>query len=934
MRRLLSFALLLPAMAAAQPPAGSPAATPAPTPAAAPPAASADTAGRTPQDSARAARGTCSSQAECAAVAERRRQRRTPVRQAVTPDLERSAFADATARTLLTRARQARLAQDSALRAYDARTYQRLSVGVGLRAIGRERLLFRGENAARVRWARGQGVSIEPLAARAVAPAFKEAKASFDVGDFAPLPYFPGRETLWFPSGDMKVARAEVDERDMLHPLATGAEAYYRYATGDSVSFRLPDGSRVTLREMRITARRPQWRAFVGSFWFDAERGSLVRAGYRMAADMDIWDVAGEDARREFDQAIAKAGGDARKAYEEALSKAGSRLDTARAREQMNRAIELARRTAGAEREDDDVPTLVKGLINPMRATISAITVEYGLYEGRFWLPRLNVAEGEAQAGFIRMPVRVEERYRYDAVNAAAAPLRIPTPTELGLGDDTTSYAQGSITIGDAGPDTATTAAGRATRDSARVRGLALRVDSLQRRLDSAVTRADTARTRQLRQRLARARVSVQMAARRRDECARDSTYFAGVRTRHDDDVPMRVAVRRPCDPTRLERSAELPGSIYEPGEGIFGTAERDALLAALESFDLQPGWSPQRPDFRTGPAFLRFNRVEGLSVGGEATSVLGLGFTAQASARIGVSDLVPNGELALSRSNGRQTLRGAVFHRLGVANDDWGAPLSFGASLANLLYARDEGFYYRTWGAELTGTRARLLGGAPLAWRLFAERQRGATRELRQTITGADFIPNIAGERATLVGTGGELARTFGVDPTGWRLFARGRTEGAWVDWSADDSTGRAAGYGRGLADATLSRGLGRFAAAITGAAGGIAGDAPTQRLFYVGGYQTVRGQFARPDTAGYVGNAFWMTRSELGFNTTSARPSVFYDMGWAGDRRDFSKPGRPLSGYGLGISFLDGLVRADLSRGLWPEKRTRFDVIVEARF
>jgi hypothetical protein len=599
----------------------------------------------------------------------------------------------------------------------------------------------------------------------------------------------------------------------------------------------------------------------------------------------------------------------------------------------MDRALEIARRTAGAEREGEDVPALVKGLINPMRATISAITVEYGLYEGRFWLPRLNVAEGEAQAGFVRMPVRVEERYRYDAVNAGTTPLRIPTPTELGLGDDTTSYAGGSIVIGTDGRDTASTAAGRARRDSVRVGELARRVDTLRLRLDSALARGDTARARQLRRSVARAQAAVQMAARRRDECARDSTYFSGVRTRYDDDVPMRVAVRRPCDPSRLERSAELPGSIYEPGEAIFGTAERDALLEALESFDLQPGWGPQPPQFRTGLAFLRFNRVEGLSVGGEATSVLGLGYTAQASARIGVSDLVPNGELALSRSNGRQTLRGAVFHRLGVANDDWGAPLNFGASLANLLYARDEGFYYRTWGAELTGQRRTFFGGTPIDWRLFAERQRGATRELRQTFTGADFIPNIAGERATLVGAGSQLARTFGVDPTGWRLFTRGRAEGAWVDRTAD-STDRAAGYGRGLVDATVSRGFGRFAAALTGAAGGIVGDAPIQRLFYVGGYQTVRGQFARPDSAGYVGDAFWMTRSELGFNTVSARPSVFYDMGWAGDRRDFSKPGRPLSGYGVGISFLDGLVRADLSRGLWPQKRTRFDVILEARF
>src|SRR5689334_9022052 len=68
---------------------------------------------------------------------ESRRQSRAPRHVAVTPDLERTAFADAAARTLLARARVARLAQDSALRAYDAKTYQRLSVGMGFRRFGR-----------------------------------------------------------------------------------------------------------------------------------------------------------------------------------------------------------------------------------------------------------------------------------------------------------------------------------------------------------------------------------------------------------------------------------------------------------------------------------------------------------------------------------------------------------------------------------------------------------------------------------------------------------------------------------------------------------------------------------------------------------------------------------------------------------------------------
>jgi hypothetical protein len=368
----------------------------------------------------------------------------------VTPELERSAFRDARARSLLERARAARLAQDSALLAYDAKTYQRLSVGLGIRRLGRDRLLMRTEHAARVRWGRGSGIWVEPTGRRAVFPMVKEAEGEADLTEATPIPYFPGARVAVDPV-QPDGGRPGRGERERHAPPARHrAEAYYRYATGDSVSIRLPDGRTIALRELRITARRPEWRAFVGSFWFDVDRGSLVRAAYRMAADMDIWEVAGEDARREFDQAVTRAGGEARRAYEEALKMARTRADTARAREQMDRAVALARRAAGAERDDDDVPALVKGLITPMRANLSAITVEYGLYEGRFWLPKVNVAEGEAQAGFLRVPVRFEESFRYNSVNGADRVPRVPSPTELGLAaGDTLGGGDISIVIGD-----------------------------------------------------------------------------------------------------------------------------------------------------------------------------------------------------------------------------------------------------------------------------------------------------------------------------------------------------------------------------------------------------------------------------------------------------------------------------------------------------
>ena len=837
--------------------------------------------------------------------------------------------------------------------AYDARTYQRVSIGMKVRAIGRDRLFFRNETAARVRWSRAGGVSIEPTGRRAVAPMFKEADLRSDFDELAPVPYFPGRETLWFPSSEMGRAQVEVDENELLHPLAAGAEAYYRYATGDSVAIRLPDGRAIGLRELRVTARRPDFRAFVGSFWFDTGSGALVRAAYRSAAELDVWRFVDEERERELAQARERARTDTSKAARDAL------------------------RAAEAEYRDDDVPRWVKGTMSPMRARISAITVEYGLHQGRFWLPRANVAEGDAQAGFLRIPFRLEERFRYEGVNGDARP--VARPAALVGADTVLADTSGVVTAGvwiggDDGEEGAARAQIRGLAQRGQLDSLALvyvaRAQAERRRADSLRTGGDTTKARQALWRAGVAERRAALTRRQASDCRTGSTYYAGTRTRHDG--ALRVAVHLPCDTTRLATSPDLPPSIYEPGEELFGGADRDALVAALGDFGLQPGWMPQRPALRTGLDLVRFNRVEGLSVGGEATSVLGKGYTARALARLGVADLVPNGELALLRSNGQWTRRAAVYHRLAVANDDWGAPLSFGASLASALYGRDEGFYFRSWGAEVGATRDGVLGRATLGWRAFAERQRAATREMRRGALGADFLPNVEAPTVTALGAGLDAARSWGVDPAGLRLSTRARVEGAALDWARRalvvpdpratqvpggprptrviDGRG-ARGYLRTMAEATLSRALGPLAASVTGAGGvmaGVGGDRdvlPAQRLFYLGGLQTVRGQFARPTNAlgavtgsgvraGHVGDAFWLARTEVGLDGMAVRPTVFYDVGWAGPRADLARPGRPLSGVGAGASFLDGLFRVDLSRGIAPERRWRLDLSLEARF
>ena len=830
------------------------------------------------------------------------RRRRGARRLPMTPALAASAFADPGARDLLLRARAARLRQDSALLSYDAKTYQRMSIGLGLRRLARDRLLLRSENASRVQWQRGVGVWLEPTGQRAVFPIAKEAESEFDAVDLAPIPYFPGREALWFPSSDFGTVHAEVDDREMVHPVAAGAEAYYRYATGDSVILQLPEGRRIVLRELRITARRPQWKLFVGSFWFDVATGDLVRAAYRMAADMDIWQVAEEEMERERQEELA----------------AGHKPDP-----------------------DDDIPGWVKGMFNPMRATISAITVEYGLYEGRFWLPKANVAEGSAQAGFMRVPFRIDERFTYASVNGRDSLPPLPLARSAsGSGADSarsdstlgSSYALGTIsdeTDEDAADDTTAEAhfsvdltgssRGSPSADSLIARHVRS-ADSLKGIADSLTVTGDTAKARRFADRARRARRRAAQERERVRACATDSTYVRGVESRYRGEL--RIGVRMPCDRKRLANSPDLPGSIYDPGEQLFDEGARDELVRALD-LSLQPGWAPQPPQLVWGLDMLRYNRVEALSAGVGARQVLGRGYTAAAEARLGVADWQPNGELSLARSNGRETIRAGAYRRLAYAND-WGSPLSFGSSLSALLYGRDEGFYYRAWGGELAGSRERW--GTLLDWRLFAERHDSARVETQFSLghlvnSNTRFLPNIQAREGLVTGAAATLHRSFGVDPAALRLVTDVRLEGAAGDFD----------YTRGAVDATISRGLGRrLAGSLTASAGTSGGAPPPQRLWYLGGFRTVRGQVA--GTA--AGDAFWLGRAELGTSVVSIRPVIFYDVGWAGDRTAWRHSGRPLSGAGVGASLLDGLVRFDLARGIHPRQLVRFDMYVEAKF
>jgi hypothetical protein len=716
----------------------------------------------------------------------------------VTPAVLATAFKDPRARELLLRAREARLTQDSTLTGYDANSYERMSVGMGFKRIGRDRLLMRAERASHVMWQRGKGAIVDVTGQRSAFPMIDGVgRGDINIaGEIGDIPYVPGRETLWIGSG---LAKADVSENEIIHPLATGAEAYYTYQSGDSVSFHLPGGQRIELRELRIRPRQPKWNVAVGSLWFDVATAQLVRAVYRMAQEMDIMAVAKEENEDMHDP-------------------------------------------------DDEIPRWVKPMIMPMKANVSAITVEYGLHEGRFWLPRSQAIEGEAQVSFMHIPFKLEQRYTYSSVNG--------------------NEPMADVIV--AALDTARDSVSRATRRE-----------------------------------------------RRRTECQQGTQRL---RVQNRSEEGLRVLVRTPCDTVALARSADLPKSIYDEGEAVFGTAERDALVSEALTLGAQPEWAPQKATLSYGLTYTRFNRIEGLSTALAVDRVLGAGYSTHAVFRLGVADLSPNGELWLDRTDGRRKIGVGVYRRL-VASNDWGDPLGFSSSVSALLFGRDEGFYYRTWGGELTGEKDE---GLIRNWRLFAEQHFDATVHTEFAIAHPGGVKgdltNIDAVNGTIVGLGVMHHSSYGLDPHGFRALTDLKLEGATGSFD----------YSRGSLQTTLSHGLGGLDGALTLGAGTSGGRVPIQKQFFLGGVQTVRGQKA----GAAIGDSFWMTSAEIGSRSTGFRKIVFGDLGWAGRRTDFSHPGRPLSGAGIGASFMDGLIRIDLAKGIYPEKSVRANLYVEARF
>ncbi|HWH50868.1 MAG TPA: hypothetical protein VN651_04955, partial [Gemmatimonadaceae bacterium] len=159
--------------------------------------------------------------------------RRAARRLAVTAEVERTAFRDDAARTLLLRARGARMAQDSAVTSYAAAVHERLTARLGIGERGPTRVLYRQESAMRVEWSAAVGARVRMTGARVGIPVADHSdeldalRSDLSQGQMSPIPYYPGQEAMWLGE---RIVRSDVDDRSFVQPLADGSEAYYTFA--------------------------------------------------------------------------------------------------------------------------------------------------------------------------------------------------------------------------------------------------------------------------------------------------------------------------------------------------------------------------------------------------------------------------------------------------------------------------------------------------------------------------------------------------------------------------------------------------------------------------------------------------------------------------------------------------------------------------------
>lgn len=542
----------------------------------------------------------------------------------------------------------------------------------------------------------------------------------------------------------------------------------------------------------------------------------------------------------------------------------------------VKRRLDVARDIPGFREEvaDDIGYRLIPGFLKPLAAEMRLVAVSYSLWDFKVWLPRTARYEGEVALGMVKVPVSVEVAYRMESVT---------------LKDELEAEAQ--ATAGGSGGE------------------------SLQE-------------------------VHFETEAEAMAFIAQLLSEDGGFTYQPASGFPREPGRRwsrwiTPDDPGLLEDSPHLPPPIWEDAPGFPTEAEMEEYLRVLARIPVPPvkedlwdwswGWGAQD--------MLRYNRVEGLAVGGRFGLALHGSYSLGASGHFGLADLRPKARLDLERATVLRRLGLGAYHELRASDLESGY-LGFGNSLDAFLFGRDNGEYFGVTGADLTW-RPPVTARQSFSLRAYAERQWPASNHASFALFRAfdrdwDFRPNLAADEVEE--TGGELRVSpwwgkdseraeFGIELFGRSAVWRRVGEEVREDYSQASAT---------VTTIIPVRGSGwrRTRLAFEAAGGYTWGRAPVQRSWFLGGPGSLRGYPASTIS----GLSFLRGRVEFARTFEGFGGSLFVDAGWAGPASEFDY-GDMLYGIGAGVTIVDGVVRMDLSRGLkGPRKGFRFELYLNA--
>jgi hypothetical protein len=306
----------------------------------------------------------------------------------------------------------------------------------------------------------------------------------------------------------------------------------------------------------------------------------------------------------------------------------------------------------------------------------------------------------------------------------------------------------------------------------------------------------------------------------------------------------------------------------------------------------------------------IRFNRVQGPSVGGTARLHLGTLTTLEPSARLSAGDERITGGVALRRdAPGGEAWVGA-HHELREA-EPWTAGQSLIGTLRAAFLGDDAADYYLVTGA-----------GAGVTWRLGRDRgtrfEVGWERQRSVVATDGSVLHDVFFGDGRLPPNPAVTEGDFGRMLVSRRF---GDAVGLTLELGVEGLAGGAASGARGWIEGEAPFGVSGRRGRITARVGHMIGDPLPQLEFRAGGRHTVRGY----EYGARRGRGVWAVQSEVEIVPNPwVAPLLIMDAG----NVTGEGAGDPLVSVGLGLSVGNGWLRIDLVKGVHPSTVVRADL------